>query len=84
MIELLKPCPFCGGKSVETERDGCCSNDKWFQIVCSDCGAMIQEYPDQRWLILTTGEYSMSKEQEQINFDNAKELIRQKWNKRSN
>lgn len=46
----LKPCPFCGGKAITSiwsdrliDEEGHTSAYTFFEIVCKECGAKVQE-----------------------------------------
>lgn len=41
MSEELKPCPFCGGRAVESETHA--AQHWWYSVECLLCGAEITE-----------------------------------------
>lgn len=41
----LKPCPFCGGKSVMHGEFGILGQEtQWYWVRCKECGAVIRAY----------------------------------------
>jgi hypothetical protein len=83
MNKCLKPCPFCNGQAIETDRHGCCSNNSWVEIQCLNCGAKIEDYPECRWFsCLKEGGFNMTLEQERANFEVSRQVLREKWNNR--
>lgn len=44
MSEVLKPCPFCGGKAIRVEVK---ELNGWNFIACMVCGCRTADYPPQ-------------------------------------
>jgi len=39
MIEVIKPCPFCGSEAeIEYEENDFAVKDNWVKVQCTECG----------------------------------------------
>jgi Lar family restriction alleviation protein len=44
----LKPCPFCGNKSKQTDAPLQLGKERWHQIYCSVCPCSMADYDENK------------------------------------